>query len=130
MAIEKRNALATQSAIYVPLALDELKTAAQRLGENKTMDALTCVHEAEQSIRVGRDDQYSVAGLLATRASALALAGRKEHALAALDALMKSAVPVPTGDLRWSPNWDILRNEPRFRELLATSEAAQTPVKP
>ena len=87
--------------------------------------------EAQQSVQLGGDDQYTLSGLRQTRANALALAGRKQQALAALEAEVKSAIPITVGDLLWSPNWDNLRDEPRFRQLLADGEAARnSPAKP
>jgi hypothetical protein len=59
------------------------------------------------------------------RVLALALAGRKDHALASLEAVMKEPIPVSAGDLRWSPYWDKLRDDPRFKKLLADAEAAK-----
>ncbi|HEX3122758.1 MAG TPA: hypothetical protein VHQ21_05605, partial [Rhodanobacteraceae bacterium] len=65
------------------------------------------------------------------RVVAQALAGRKDRALASLDAEMEQPIPVAAGDLRWSPYWDKLRDDPRFQKILADAEAAQaTPVKP
>ena len=46
MGVEKRNALARQSAMCVPLALDELSMAMHRIEEGKSKEALTCVREA------------------------------------------------------------------------------------
>ena len=94
-------------------------------------DADATEREAEQSIRLAGDDQYTLAGLLGTRAIAQALAGRRDHALASIEALMTSPVPVSTGDLRWWPYWDNLRDDPRFHKLLADAEATQMKqVKP
>jgi hypothetical protein len=38
---------------------------------------------------------------------------------------MKTPVPFPVGNLRWAPEWDDLRDEPRFQKLLADAQAAQ-----
>jgi TolB-like protein/Flp pilus assembly protein TadD len=90
-------------------------------------DADAAEREAEQSVQLGGDDQYTLVGLRQARANAQALAGRKDHALTSLEAEVKSPIPFTVGDLRWSPNWDSLRDEPRFRQLLADGEAARNP---
>jgi len=88
-------------------------------------DADAAEREAEQSVQLGGNDQYTLAGLLQGRANAQALAGHKDQALTSLEAEVKSPIPITVGDLRWSPNWDNLRDEPRFKQLLADSEAAR-----
>jgi TolB-like protein/tetratricopeptide (TPR) repeat protein len=93
-------------------------------------DADAAEREAEQSIRLVGDDQYIGSGLLATRASAQALAGRKDNALTSLEALMTSPVAVPIGDLRWSPDWDTLRDDPRFGKLRADAETQMKQANP
>jgi TolB-like protein/Flp pilus assembly protein TadD len=84
-------------------------------------DADAAEREAEHSVQLGGDDQYTVAGLLQSRAKAQALGGRTAHAR---EVEVKTPIPITVGDLRWSPNWDSLRDEPRFRQLLADGEAA------
>jgi len=94
-------------------------------------DADAAEREADEAVRIIGNDHYIGANMLQVRVVTQALIGRKDHALASLDALMKTPIPVSTGDLRWSPFLDNLRNEPRFREWLAISEAAgKAQVKP
>jgi len=88
-------------------------------------DADAAQREAEQSIRIGGDDQYTLVNFRDVRAAVQALAGQKDRALTSLEAEAKTTIPISVGDLRWSPNWDSLRDEPRFRQLLADSEAGQ-----
>jgi tetratricopeptide (TPR) repeat protein len=94
-------------------------------------DADAAEREADHSLQLGGDDHYHRAGMRYNRVIAQALAGRKDHALASLEAEMKQPIPVAAGDLRWSPYWDKVRDGPRFQKVLADAEAAQiTPVKP
>jgi hypothetical protein len=47
MTTDKRNALAAQSALCVPLALDRLTSAAQSIRDNKPEDALQQILDAQ-----------------------------------------------------------------------------------
>ena len=94
-------------------------------------DADAAGHEADRSLKLGGDDHYHRAGMRLNRVATLALTGRKDQALTALEEEMKQPIPVGAGDLRWSPYWDKVRDDPRFQKILADAEAAQVaPVKP
>jgi TolB-like protein/Flp pilus assembly protein TadD len=75
--------------------------------------------EGRRSIELTGPDQFNLSSMLQNVAEVEALAGRKEQALATLDELMKSPVPVPQGDLRYGPWWDPLRKDPRFQRYLS-----------
>ena len=92
-------------------------------------DADGAEREADHCVQLGGDDQYHLAGMTQNRVIALALAGRNERALALLEAEMKKPIPFYAGDLRWSPDWDKLRDDPRFQKLLADAESAQVTVQ-
>ncbi|HSE12267.1 MAG TPA: tetratricopeptide repeat protein [Rudaea sp.] len=89
-------------------------------------DSDAAEREADHSLQFGGDDQYHLSSMMQNRVFALALAGRKDRALALLEAEMKKPLPFSAGDLRWSPYWDKLRDDPRFKKLLVDAEAAQT----
>jgi len=92
-------------------------------------DADGAEREADHCVQLGGDDQYHLAGMTQNRVIALALAGRNGRALALLEAEMKKPIPFYAGDLRWSPDWDKLRDDPRFQKLLADAESAQVTVQ-
>jgi tetratricopeptide (TPR) repeat protein len=57
--------------------------------------------------------------LIATNLAAIyAQLGRREQALAALETLLRQIGGPTPGTLRVEPQWDSLRDEPRFQKLL------------
>ena len=58
--------------------------------------------------------------LIATNLAAIyALVGRRDQALAALEKLVRQIAGPTPGTLRVEPQWDSLRDDPRFQKLLA-----------
>jgi serine/threonine-protein kinase len=59
--------------------------------------------------------------LIATNLAAIyALVGRRDQALSALEGLVRQIGGPTPGMLRVEPQWDGLRDEPRFKDLLGT----------
>ena len=58
--------------------------------------------------------------MIATNLAAIyALVGRRDQALAALEKLVRQIAGPTPGTLRVEPQWDSLRDDPRFQKLLA-----------
>jgi hypothetical protein len=92
-------------------------------------DAAAVEREGGHSLELIGGDKYIGSNLLYGFAAAQALVGRKEQALATLEQAQLSP-RLQYGDLRYSPQWDSVREEPRFKQLLANSQAAQARAKP
>ncbi|MFL6515655.1 MAG: tetratricopeptide repeat protein [Chthoniobacterales bacterium] len=83
------------------------------------------LREAEQSVSAAGEDHYIRAGQQSALAVTQALCGRKDEALTTLSLLAKEPVTfVGLGSLRYAPEWDGLRKDPRFQSLVAQAEAA------
>jgi TolB-like protein/Flp pilus assembly protein TadD len=80
-------------------------------------DAIAAGERAAQVLPISADALDG--SLIATNLAAIyALLGRREQALASLETLVRQVGGPTPGTLRVEPQWDALRNEPRFQELL------------
>jgi TolB-like protein/Flp pilus assembly protein TadD len=89
-------------------------------------DANAVEREGKRSLELLAKDKYFEATALGNFAGALALAGRKDDALTVL-AEAQLAYGTDYGALRYSPVWDSLRDDPRFRALLEKAREASSP---
>jgi tetratricopeptide (TPR) repeat protein len=81
--------------------------------------------EAEKSITAAGEDHFVRALLIGNIATVAALCGRNEEALATLERLAREPVSfVHLGKLRYGPEWDGLRADPRFQKLVSDAETA------
>lgn len=81
--------------------------------------------EAEKSITAAGEDHFVRALLLGNVATVAALCGRNEEALTTLNRLGREPVSfVHLSKLRWGPEWNNLRPDPRFQKLVTDAEAA------
>ena len=87
-------------------------------------DSAAAQREAERSIELAGKDQYNLASANVNRAVVFALIGRNDQALTALEALTRQPIALDLGDLRYSPSWDNLRNDSRFKKLIDQAETA------
>jgi hypothetical protein len=53
--MEKRNALAVKSSMFIPVALDELKNAERFIVEGKLKEVSTCIAEAHRHLQFLRE---------------------------------------------------------------------------
>jgi len=74
--------------------------------------------EAERGVELAGNDQYTAASAKQDCAAVLALCGRNDQALTALETLLKETIGFDLGSLRYSPAWDDLRGAPRFQKLV------------
>ena len=83
------------------------------------------LREAQAAVDAAGEDHYKQAGLVAVLASTQALCGRKEEALATLRQIAREPVSfIRLAHLRAAPEWNSLRDDPRFQKLVADAEAA------
>jgi tetratricopeptide (TPR) repeat protein len=87
-------------------------------------DSAAAQHEAERGIELAGKDQFNLASANVNRAVVLTLLGRQDQALTALEALAREPIVLDLGDLRYSPSWDNLRNDSRFKKLIDHAETA------
>ena len=81
-------------------------------------DRQNALEQASQGVTDYQDDAVMKPIAESYRARALAQVGEVDAALAALPHLLEVPGGIHPGDLRYSPYWDPLRNNPRFEELL------------
>ena len=80
-------------------------------------DAIAAGERAAQVLPISADALDGP--LIATNLAAIyALVGRRDQALTALETLVRQFGGPTPGTLRVEPQWDALRNEPRFQKLL------------
>jgi TolB-like protein/cytochrome c-type biogenesis protein CcmH/NrfG len=106
---------ATRSKIF---GAEELALAYVALGDKDK--ALEIVKEADAVVPASKD---AMAALFLPRAMAriAVLAGEKELALQELESLVQmSGNPISFGNLKFSPEWDSLRGDPRFEKIVAS----------
>jgi TolB-like protein/Flp pilus assembly protein TadD len=79
------------------------------------------IRDAERAIELRRGDAYSGPMYTETLASVYSLSGEAEKALDLIEHLLSIPyeTPLTLAELRLGPEWDPLRAEPRFQELLA-----------
>ncbi len=87
-------------------------------------DSAGARREAERGIQLAGKDQSNLASANANRAVVFALLGRQDQALTALEALAREPIVLDLGDLRYSPSWDNLRKNSRFKNLIDHAETA------
>jgi tetratricopeptide (TPR) repeat protein len=104
-------------------AIVNLAWAYAGLGQKE--EALRASQQAVQLVPSWRD-AVEGPGYAAMQAMVQAWVGNKEAAIEQLTALMKQAGSPSYGELKFDPDWDDLRQDPRFAELIA--EAAK-PIK-
>jgi TolB-like protein/Flp pilus assembly protein TadD len=115
---------------------DKLRALRERWGDNGYIAAslalveagLGNVEAAEREGRLGVElagkDQYlRASNQLVALAQALALSGQRDTGFAVLHELVANPVGESAADLRLSPFWDKLRDDPRFAALLAQAQA-------
>lgn len=90
-------------------------------------EALEAMDAVRRHYPVERDHLSGPEYLLAIARTEVRL-GRSEEALAILEDLMSRPAPISAASLRQDPDWDPLRDEPRFRALLGASPSGSTPV--
>jgi TolB-like protein/Flp pilus assembly protein TadD len=86
-------------------------------------DAQAAEREARQAVDLVGKDQFNRAGQLQNLATILALCGRRDQAFAALHDAIADPVGLSSADLRLSPFWDKLRDDPRFAATVAQAQA-------
>ncbi len=114
---------------------EKLQALRERLGDNGYIaasmalieaglgDAQAAEREARLGIeRVGRD-QYNREPQLVILAQAMALCGQRDKAFTTLHDIVDDPNGLSAADLRLSPFWDKLRDDPRFSKLLAQAQA-------
>ncbi len=74
--------------------------------------------DGRHCVELSRNDQWQNADDQNTLAKIEALVGEREAALTALPQLLALPNGLAPGDLRFSPVWDSLRSDPRFKKLL------------
>ena len=74
--------------------------------------------QARQGVAEDENDALFKPIAEAFRAKALAQLGEVDAAIDALPHLLEVPAGIHPGELRYSPYWDPLRNDPRFEELL------------
>jgi TolB-like protein/Tfp pilus assembly protein PilF len=80
--------------------------------------------EANKSVTAAGEDHFVRALLVGNIATVAALCGRNEEALTTLNRLALEPVSfVHLGKLRYAPEWDSLRADPRFQKLITGAEA-------
>jgi tetratricopeptide (TPR) repeat protein len=116
-------------------ARDKLRALRERLGDNGYIasslalieaglgDAQAAEREGRLGVELPGKDQFNRAGQLTILAQALALSDRRDAAFAVLHELVANPVGESAADLRLSPFWDKLRDDPRFAALLAQAQA-------
>jgi TolB-like protein/Tfp pilus assembly protein PilF len=114
---------------------DKLRALRERLGDNGYIagslamveaglgDVQAAEREGRLSVELAGKDQYNRASQLTILAQALALSDRRDAAFAVLHELVANPVGESAADLRLSPFWDKLRDDPRFAALLAQAQA-------
>jgi tetratricopeptide (TPR) repeat protein len=87
-------------------------------------DSAAALREAEASLVSNGKDQYARPQFVEHLAQTKALIGRKDDAIGMLATGLKSRDgTTDIGDLRYSPFWDSLRDDPRFQALLTAPAA-------
>ena len=80
--------------------------------------------DAQLGVELSGNDEFARVAQRSVQASVLAQAGLREEALEALGALADEPAVQSLTDLRLSPTWDGYRDDPRFKQALAKTEAA------
>lgn len=105
-----------------PFLYSSLATVQAYLGKEE--NALKSIRRAEQLLPLGRDYLFGVF-ILARSARTLGILGKQDESID----LLEMIVAIPAGptiwDLRLHPQWDPLRENPRFQELVARDPQAQ-----
>ncbi len=96
--------------------LTDLAEAEAALGHKA--EALHAVEESLKS-EIG-NDPLERPSFLETRALVYCWLGQREEALQQLEELAKISNGVTYGDLRFGPQWDSLRGDPRFEKIVAS----------
>eukprot|EP01034_Spumella_vulgaris_P046860 gene46860-58438_t len=79
------------------------------------------LEEGQACLRSNRDDRWQDALDEFAMAKIEALAGEHEATLKRLESLTTTANALNPGDLRYSPIWDSVRDDPRFQKVLTAS---------
>jgi TolB-like protein/Tfp pilus assembly protein PilF len=108
-----------------PFLYSSLATVQAYLGEKK--NALKSMRRAEQLLPLARDYLFGVF-ILAGSARTLAILGKQDESID----LLEKIIAIPAGPTIWvlrlHPQWDPLRENPRFQELVARDPLQQIKI--
>jgi tetratricopeptide (TPR) repeat protein len=105
-----------------PFLYSSLATAQAYLG--KEDEALKAMRRAEQLLPLVRDHLFGVF-ILVGSARTLTVLGKQEEAINMLETVIRLPGGVTIWGLRLEPQWDLLRENPRFEELVARDPLTQ-----
>lgn len=105
-----------------PFHYASLATVQAYLGKEE--EALAAMRRSEQLLPLTRDYLFGVY-ILTGNARTLTVLGRQDEAIDLLEKMYGTPAGPTKWELRLSPQWDPLRENPRFKELLARDSPAQ-----